>query len=92
MKLYTYNSVFERIERPREFPEIHRQNVKGVRLRDVDEGGRVVEVVPQPRPEDVDEGHLFAGDLLAVLVGARHFVDLLRALVVSSLNSDILSY
>ena len=42
MKLYTYNSVFERIERPREFPEIHRQNVKGVRLRDVDEGSRVV--------------------------------------------------
>ena len=42
MKLYTYNSVFESIERPREFPEIHRQNVKGVRLRDVVEGGRVV--------------------------------------------------
>ena len=52
MKLYTYNSVFERIERPREFPEIHRQNVKGVRLRDVDEGGQVVQkkVLPQQPP------------------------------------------
>ena len=52
MKLYTYNSVFELIERPREFPEIHRQNVKGVRLRDVDEGGRVVrkKVRPQRPP------------------------------------------
>ena len=52
MKLYTYNSVFESIERPREFPEIHRQIVEGVRLRDVDEGGRVVQkkVLPQQPP------------------------------------------